>query len=84
MGACCNCGVVFVKLHEIGGWIGTILVFLAYLLVSFEILGPTALTYQVMNIIGATGLLWTTYVKKAWQPVALYAFWALIGVIALL
>ena len=44
------------KLIELFGWYGTITIILAYALISFSLLAPTSLWYQLLNGTGALGI----------------------------
>ncbi len=72
------------KLAEIIGWTGTILVILAYVLVSFKVLAADNLIYQLMNLFGAIGVITISLVKKVYQPVVIQIVWILVAVFALL
>lgn len=69
---------------EIVGWSGTILILLAYLLVSFSIITSDSLLYQSLNLGGAAGIALISLVKKAYPPAVLNIIWALIALIAVL
>ncbi|MFN3188015.1 MAG: CBU_0592 family membrane protein [Candidatus Paceibacteria bacterium] len=68
---------------EIFGWYGMIAIVTAYGLVSFAILQPTDMTYQLLNITGALGLGIVSFYKKAYQPGVLNIIWILIAVVAI-
>jgi len=55
-------------LDEIIGWYGTIVIVLAYALLSFNIISPTNLTYQILNATGALGIVYISFKKKTYQP----------------
>ncbi|HVZ67207.1 MAG TPA: hypothetical protein VG917_03000 [Patescibacteria group bacterium] len=69
------------KLSNILGWYGALATLSAYFLVSFSIMGPKDLTYQILNLTGAIGLATICYYKKTYQPLFVNIIW---GVIALL
>jgi hypothetical protein len=69
---------------EIIGWCGTAVIILAYALVSFGILSPQAVLYQVMNGAGALGVVHISLKKKAYQPGVLNIVWALIAAVAII
>jgi hypothetical protein len=66
------------------GWIGTILILGAYVLVSFSILSATGLIYQLMNLFGALGIVVDTYFKKDKPPEALNIVWLVIALFAII
>ena len=66
------------------GWYGTAAILLAYALVSFEVLSPTSLIYQLLNGTGAIGIVIISFAKKAYPPGVLNVVWAIIACIAVL
>jgi|LakMenEpi03Aug12_release.lakeMendotaPanAssembly.Ray.scaffolds.fasta_scaffold1157745_2 hypothetical protein len=68
--------------HVIGG-IGTVLVLVAYFLVSNGRLKSASLGFQGMNFVGAALLTVYAVLLFAWASVALNAIWGLIAVVAL-
>lgn len=69
---------------EIFGWYGTIAIVLAYALVSFSILQPTNIAYQLLNGTGALGIVAVSFYKRAYQPGVLNIIWTIIAVVAIL
>ena len=74
----------FLSLKELFGWYGMIVIVTAYLLVSFSILSPTSVWYQVLNGTGALGIVVVSFSKRAWQSGILNIIWTFIAMIALL
>ncbi len=72
------------KIISIYGWVGVLIIILAYVLVSFNILKPTNIVYQAMNCIGALGMIIESYDKKDYQSTVLNIVWASIALIAIL
>ena len=72
------------KLAEIVGWYGTIAIVGAYALVSFNAISASSVTYQLLNLTGAIGIIIISLIKKVRQSVALNTFWAVIAAIALI
>lgn len=70
-------------LIETAGWYGTVAILLAYALVSFSVLAPTDIWYQVLNGTGAIGIVAVSLYKKAYQPGVLNIIWAIIAVVAI-
>ena len=66
------------------GWVGTFLILLAYGLLSFSILKSDSILYQLMNLLGALGIVVDTYYKKDRPPEVLNIIWAVIALIAIL
>jgi hypothetical protein len=69
-------------LSEIAGWYGAVAILFAYFLLSHHFI-DRGILYQILNITGALGIVWTTLMKKDWQPLILNAFWAIVGISAL-
>lgn len=72
------------KLIEIFGWYGTIAIVGAYALVSFSILQPTSIWYQILNGTGALGIVVEALHKKDYQPGVLDGIWTIIAVVAII
>ncbi len=66
------------------GWIGMVLIVMAYFLVSFEILTVHNIWFQLMNIVGSLGLVLVASARRDWQPMVLNIIWILIGIVAIL
>ena len=69
---------------EIFGWIGTILIFGAYYLVSFKKIDSDSTNYQIINLVGAAALGINVYHHRAWPALALEVVWAIIAIFALI
>jgi len=65
------------------GWIGMILVLLAYLLVSNNKI-TNGFTYQVLNLIASICMAIGVYPTNAWFSFALQIAWGLIAIVALI
>ncbi|WP_449278879.1 CBU_0592 family membrane protein [Leucobacter sp. GX24907] len=63
------------------GWIGTTCLILGYALVSARGKAP-GLGYQLLNLIGATGLVINAIYHGALPVVGLNAVWMVIGIVA--
>ena len=72
------------KLSQGFGWCGTILVVLAYALLSFGILYPHSFWYQFLNFLGALGIVVDTYYKKDYPPEILNIIWMGIALVSLI
>ena len=72
------------KVAEIAGWYGMLAIVIAYFLVSFKVLSPNGVVFQLLNLTGALGLVSISIIKKAWQPTLLNCFWAAIAAVALI
>jgi len=71
-------------IHEWIGWLGMILLLIGYFLVSFSYLSADSWVYQAINIVGSFGILWISFIKKAYQPAVMNVIWAVVAIIALL
>lgn len=65
------------------GWYGALATLSAYFLVSFGIMGPTDLRYQLLNLTGAIGLATICYFKRTYQPLFVNIIWAGIAIFAI-
>lgn len=68
---------------EIIGWLGMILIVLAYALVSFLIIKPDEILYPVLSGLGAIGVMLNAIKKKDRPSVGLQIVWCVITIIAL-
>jgi hypothetical protein len=67
---------------EVAGWVGAVLILLAYLLLSAGRLNGQSLVYQGMNVVGAAGFVINGWWHGAIPSAALNVLWLLIGGIA--
>lgn len=72
------------KFANVLGWYGAIATLCAYFLVSFGIMGPKDLKYQILNLTGAIGLATICYFKRTYQPLFVNIIWAAIAVLAII
>lgn len=70
-------------LDESIGWYGMLAIISTYALANFNILSTSDILYQLLNITGASGLVYISFKKKAYQPGVLNIIWALIALIAI-
>ncbi len=68
---------------EIIGWRGAFAIIIAYILASFNIISVNTLTYQILNMAGAFGIVYISFKKNAYQPAILNIIWAIIAIIAI-
>ncbi|MCA1806519.1 MAG: hypothetical protein LC687_01450 [Actinobacteria bacterium] len=68
---------------ETVGWLGVAAIVSAYALVSFEIITPDQLSYQLLNLGGAIGIIVSSLSKKDYQPVALNIVWLIVAATAI-
>lgn len=71
------------KLIELFGWYGTVAIVTAYALVSFSVLQPTDIAYQLLNGTGALGIVLVSFRKRAYQPGMLNIVWTTIAAVAI-
>ena len=69
---------------QIAGWVGTVLILVAYFLLSFNKISATSRNYQLMNLIGAVGLGINVFCQQAWPALVLEIIWGTIAILALL
>tara|TARA_B100000686_G_C16574597_1_gene854750 strand:+ start:230 stop:484 length:255 start_codon:yes stop_codon:yes gene_type:complete len=72
------------QLIEIFAWIGVTIILLAYALVSFDIIASNSIGYQLLNLIGATGIASISVIKRVFQSVVLNCIWAVIAFVAIM
>lgn len=65
------------------GWYGTVAIIAAYGLVSFAIIPPSSVWFQLLNATGAIGIIVVSYRKRVMQSVWLNAFWLAIALFAI-
>lgn len=70
-------------MEHILGFIGTVLVLLAYLLLSAKKIDAQSVKYQGLNLIGAILLIIYAVVLTAWASVLLNVVWGFIAIFAL-
>lgn len=66
------------------GWIGTTLIFVAYLLISLKKVDSGNTYYQLMNLVGAAALGVNVYYQQAWPALALEFVWGGIAIFSLI
>jgi len=71
-------------IYEIIGWAGTGAILLAYLLNSTKRLSVDDKKYQILNIVGAVGIIINSGIHGAIPSVGLNIVWLLIGFYGLL
>ena len=65
------------------GWYGVVAVVGAYALLSLGILSSNSLTFQVLNLTGAIGIVIDAIDDKNTQPAVLNIIWAIIAIVAI-
>ncbi len=69
-------------LFDIIGWIGSILVVLAYFLLSTKKIKP-GLTYQLLNLFAAALMAIGLFPRNAWFSFAVQIVWAIVAIFAI-
>lgn len=70
-------------LIEIIGWTGSLLVIMAYILISSKKIQSDSLVYQFMNLFGALFLGINVFYEQAWSVLPVQITWGLVAIIAL-
>lgn len=70
-------------IFDIVGWIGSIMVVVAYVLLSMKKIKP-GLTYQLLNLGAAILMAIGLFPKNAWFSFALQIVWGLVAIVAIL
>ena len=68
---------------DVMGWIGTVLVLVAYLLLSTNKINNGKL-YQILNLLASSFMAIGLLPKNAWFSFALQVIWGIIAIIALI
>lgn len=71
------------KLYEIVGWTGTMLVIASYMFLSLGYISGSSYTYHLLVLVGSIGVAIVSFIKQAYQPFAINAFFIAIAIIAL-
>lgn len=70
--------------YELFGWYGAVVIVLAYILVSINVVSAHGFWFHFLNASGAIGVVLVSWSKKAYQPVVINSFRAATGIGALL
>ncbi len=69
---------------QASGWLGTILILVAYYMVSNKKLAADSRAYQILNLVGSIGVGVNVFYQHAWPAVMLEVVWGLIAIVALI
>ena len=69
---------------EIIGWFGMGSILIAYWLISSRRTEAKSILYQILNLIGAIGIVINAFYHRAFPPLGLNAVWAIIALWALI
>lgn len=70
-------------IYEVIGWVGTFLILVAYFLLETRKLTAKSKKYQLLNILGATGIIVNSAIHGAIPSIGLNVAWVLIALYAL-
>ncbi len=70
-------------IFDILGWIGMVLVLVAYFLLSLEKIS-NGILYQALNLLAAILMAIGLYPKNAWFSFTLQVIWGLVAIIAII
>ena len=71
-----------VMFYDVIGWIGMILVLIAYVLISTGKI-KNGIIYQLLNLIAAIFMAIGLYPKNAWFSFTLQVIWGIVAIVAL-
>lgn len=69
---------------EIAGWYGALAILSGYTLVSFELISSDSLTFQLLNLTGALGIIAIAAYKHVAQSIVLNVVWFSVALIAII
>jgi paired small multidrug resistance pump len=72
------------KQKDIIGWVGVLLILVAFALTTFGIINAKDAAYGILNFVGALGIVISSYAKKDFQPVILNVVWLLIAAVGII
>lgn len=75
-------GSLTMLVFDIIGWVGSIMVVLAYFLLSSKRIKP-GLTYQLLNLFAAILMAVGLFPRNAWFSFAVQIVWALVAIFAI-
>ena len=73
-------GIIFA---DIPGWIGALLILLAFWLLTFKAVHSHSYTYLALNLIGGTLLAYETWSKGSYSSLILNLSWVIIAIYGL-
>ena len=66
------------------GWIGTCLIVLAYVLLSFDVIEEDDVRYISLNLVGAAGVGANVFAQGTWPALALQILWGGVAIVSLI
>jgi hypothetical protein len=70
-------------IEDVIGWIGAIVILVAYFLVAGKRLPATSAIFHTANLLGGAAVALSSLAREAWPAAALNTTWALIGLYGL-
>jgi len=70
-------------IYEIIGWLGAVLILLAYLLLTLKKIRSNSRCFQILNLLGAIFVIINSLVHHALPSVGLNIIWVLIAIVGL-
>jgi VIT1/CCC1 family predicted Fe2+/Mn2+ transporter len=70
---------MILDIYQLLGWIGMILLILAYFLLSNKQLKFNSAIYHLLNFFGAAGIVISTLKTKSWPAMTLNLIWVIIA-----
>ena len=65
------------------GWIGMVLIILAYLLIATKKIISSSVSYNLLKLLGGVGIIVNASYFSAWPSVVLNIFWVFIAIYAI-
>ena len=72
------------KRKDILGWVGVLFILTAFTLITFGYINASDIVYGILNLIGALGIIVSSYAKKDFQPIILNVVWLLVAAIGII
>jgi len=70
-------------IYSILGWIGMVLLILAYFLLSTKRVKSNYVLYHLLNLFGATGIVISALVTQSWPAMTLNIVWFVIAIFSI-
>lgn len=67
------------KLKEFVGWLGVLCILTAFILTTVDVIEPKHLAYGILNLLGALGIIVSSYFKRDFPPVFLNIVWLIVA-----
>ncbi|HVX47883.1 MAG TPA: hypothetical protein VHA05_00805 [Candidatus Saccharimonadales bacterium] len=70
-------------LYDVVGWVGAALILIAYFLVSTKKISPVSKSFQLLNLLGAVGIVVNSIHYRAFPSAGLNIAWTVIAIYGL-